>query len=169
MIRLKLLATYGGLWIDATMYLTKDLSDDYFVKPFYSIKNYPVSNFSVSNYRWASFFLGATVDSLYFKHLAYVFEKYLIDKRYIMHYLMIDYFIDLLYRNDEYLKALIDSIPITNEHMHTLRENFNKPYNLQEWREWTSNTTIFKLTYKGELRYRDASYREAFFGFITSK
>lgn len=39
-----------------------------------------------------------------------------------MHYRMIDYFIDLLYKNDESLRTIIDAISITNEHMRVLRK-----------------------------------------------
>ena len=35
LFRLKLLADYGGLWIDATIYLIKDLEDIYFNKQFF--------------------------------------------------------------------------------------------------------------------------------------
>ena len=169
LIRLKLLAVYGGLWIDATIYLTEDLKDDYFNKQFFSIKNYPISNFSVSDYKWCSFFLGATKESPYFKQLSIAFEKYLHDKKYIMNYLMIDYFIDILYQNDDTFRLLIDAVPITNEHMHTLRENFNKPHNSNIWKKWLSDTCIFKLTYKGNLQCVDDNNRTTFFGFIMSK
>ena len=81
---------------------------------------------------------------------------------------MIDYFIDLLYKNDESLRAIIDSIPATNEYMHTLREKFNKPYNVSEWQDITSNTSIFKLTYKGEQRCDDEFGNKTFYGFIMS-
>lgn len=81
LIRFKLLAAYDEVWVDATIYLTKDLDDTYFNKPvFFLNKELSALRFFCNIHKWASFFLGATVDSPYFKHLAYVFEKYLIDK-----------------------------------------------------------------------------------------
>ena len=45
LIRLKLLAVYGGVWIDATIYLTEDLNDDYFNKQFFFDKELPYIQF----------------------------------------------------------------------------------------------------------------------------
>lgn len=52
--------------------------------------------------------------------------------------------------------------------MHILRENFNKQYNVSEWKEWVSDTGIFKLTYKGDLQSVNKYNRTMFFGFVMS-
>lgn len=168
LIRFKLLAKYGGLWLDATILLTGDVEEEMFNHSFYSIKNPPVSNFSVTEYKWAGFILGTIKNANYFKRLAFAFETYLKNEKVILHYLMVDYFIDLMYKNDESFKTEIDSIDVSNVDMHTLRESFNEPFDKQKWDKIMGTTHIFKLTYKGKPKEFDEYNHMTFYGYLMS-
>lgn len=61
LVRFKLLAKYGGLWLDSTVYLTKNIDERYFHQLF-SVKTLPIDNDSVSEYRWCTFVLGGVIN-----------------------------------------------------------------------------------------------------------
>lgn len=58
-IRIRLLATYGGLWLDSTVFVSKKIPENIFDLPFFSPKSREESTYAdPSNRRWVPFILG---------------------------------------------------------------------------------------------------------------
>lgn len=77
-----------------------------------------------------------------------MFRMYFSKEKRNVDYLMIDYFFDLLYREDPEMAAMVDGIPESNPEMHTLRGIMNEPYDPDRKAFLVEHTSIFKLTYK---------------------
>ena len=150
-VRCALLARYGGVWLDSTILLTESLDERWFSRPFTSVRQQNSENASVSRYRWASFCLGAVPNSPFFASVERMFLRYFEKKRRNVDYLMIDYFFDLLYREDPGVAAMIDEIPVSNPDMHILRDLMDKPYDASLMSDMLARTGMFKLTYKMDL------------------
>lgn len=166
LVRFKLLAKYGGLWLDSTIYLTKDIDEGYFHQLF-SVKTLPIDNDSVSEYRWCTFVLGGgnQFKNIY-SQLSRMLERYMMENDVFIDYLLIDYFIDILYKDTSIVKAIIDGIPYSQPYMHNLRLFFKEPFDENKWHEMLDINTIYKLTYKGSPTEYDKSGNLTFYGKI---
>lgn len=151
-VRCALLARYGGVWLDSTVLLTKPLDGEWFSRPFMSVRQDNPDNDSVSRYRWATFCLGSVPGSSFFGAVETLFRRYFARKDRNADYLMIDYFFDLLYRENAGAAALVDRVPVSNPDLHTLRGMLNEPYDPAGMAALTENTSLFKLTYKMDLQ-----------------
>lgn len=166
LVRLKLLEQYGGLWLDSTILLTANINEDFFQK-FFSVKIRPVDNDSVSEYRWCSFVLGGGKNIRYiYSQLSCMLERYMLENDLFIDYLLIDYFLNILYRQDKSVKETIDTMPFTNPNLHKLRLLFENEFDETIWKTIVSNTNIFKLTYKGVHSRYTKSGIPTFYGHI---
>lgn len=77
-------------------------------------------------------------------------ERYMLENDVFIDYLLIDYFLDMLYKENSQVKKLIDSSPYTNPNLHKLRLSFDCEFEESHWKSLLSDTEIFKLTYKGK-------------------
>lgn len=168
LVRLKLLSRYGGLWLDSTMLLTSPI-DERFFDGFFSVKIKPIENDSVSEYRWCSFILGGGKKvSFIYSQLAKMLERYMLENEVFIDYLLIDYFLDMMYRDNRLVKELIDTMPYTNPALHELRLAFDREFNEREWNSMLSGTSIFKLTYKGLHVTHTNNGTPTFYGYILA-
>lgn len=147
-LRVNLLLKYGGIWADATIFLTKGFEDDILNYDFYSIKSYKENTDNVSEYRWTTYFLCAKPDNELLNFLKDLFNAYYKDNDYVIDYFMTDYFIDIAYNNIKYIKKMIDSIPINNTHSEELIKVINNKYDEKYFKKITMDTYINKLNYK---------------------
>ena len=159
-LRVNLLAQQGGLWLDATMLVTKDLPQEIFEMPFFSVKTENQGYF-VSQCRWAVFCLGAAKGNPLFVQLASLFEQYLTTTDLFVDYFMFDNFIDMLYRRYPMIREQIDALPMNNPRVHDMAPLLCSHVSDKELEELTKNTYLFKLSYKNytpELLMEETDY-----------
>jgi len=143
-LRMNLLAQRGGLWMDATMLVTKPISDEIFSYPFYSVKTANEGYF-VSQCRWAVFMLACKPGNIILTKVSKAFERYLLATDVFADYFMFDHFIDLLYKTDAEVKEMIDNIPYNNPCVHRLGGKLCDKYDPQQYESMTCETSFFKL------------------------
>lgn len=81
-------------------------------------------------------------------------------------YLLIDYLLDILYRDNRLATEVIDGMPYTNPNMHQLRLHFDDEFNEDKFQKMLSDTGIFKLTYKGKHAKYSSNRTPTFYGFV---
>ena len=144
-VRNALLAEYGGIWLDATLYLTEDLKGWNY--PFYTIKqNRPADHVFVSEYRWTSFFLCGVKGNQLNSFVRDVFCSYIQKEQSLIDYLLLDYIIALGYETIPAIKSLIDNVPYSTPNLHYMQ--LDKPVDVDRLNEVCKDTFVFKLTYK---------------------
>lgn len=146
-LRVELLAQQGGLWLDATMLVTRDLPQEIFDIPFFSVKT-ESRRYFVSQCRWAVFCLGAAKGNPLFIQLASLFEQYLTTTDLFVDYFMFDNFIDMLYRRYPLIRKQIDALPMNNPRVHDMAPLLCSHVSDEDFEELTRNTYLFKLNYK---------------------
>lgn len=150
-IRLNLLSEYGGLWVDATFYVTDFLPSYKQYGEFYSIKTKAKDNLCVSQYRWFVSLMYVSPDSEWIRHIRNMFCFNWTHYLYPVDYLLIDYLFEYEQSHNSILSTLIANNPYNNEDVLSLQKNFNESFDSNEWNLWINTTNYFKLTYKGEL------------------
>lgn len=146
-IRFRLLAHYGGGWMDSTILLTQELPQQIFQSSTYCIK-YPRKDQFVFKGRWSIFFWIANNRKLpqYIYH--YLIKYYEIEDR-VIDYFLTDYLIDIAYREIPEFREEIDNIPLNNPCSTQLKVLMDKPFNKAIFDALTTDTWAFKLSYKG--------------------
>lgn len=148
-IRFSLLAKYGGLWLDATMFCASPLREDWFRFPFFTCKSPTMPCRYISKYRWTTFCIGGWADNLFFKFVSTALLVYWENHSYAIDYLFLDYIINTAYNNVKSIKKLIDDAPINNTHRDDLQAAMNAALPAKLFHDIIqSDTVLYKLSWR---------------------
>lgn len=149
-IRVSLLKKYGGIWMDATLFMTHPFDNELYTNSWYSLKNdEEVNPLYISNLRWTLYFLCASEKSIVIDaiHRLMIENVNKIDGN--VDYFTLDYLIEIAYRNNSCVKKIIDGVPNNNRLGHNyLADNLHKDYDEIMWKKETTDKYLFKLSYK---------------------
>ena len=146
-LRCRLLADYGGVWLDATIYLTDKLNT--WNLPFFTIKqDCPDDGTYVSAYRWTSFCMGGCKGNVLFRFLSDMFDEFHKREKGMIDYYLIDYVIAVGYNTVPAIKQLIDGVPCSNPDLYYMSLNMGRPVDEARLAEVCRHTSIFKLGYR---------------------
>lgn len=149
-LRMCLLSQYGGIWIDATIFVPGKLPEKIFQYQFYTCKRKPQKSGYVSNYMWTSFLNGCQKNCIVQKAVNDLFLAYWEKYDYLIDYLLVDYFMMLVYRNLPKAKDLIDSVPFNNLLVEELQNRMSMSFNKEDYDNllYNSDTYLFKLSWR---------------------
>ena len=160
-IRCYLLWKYGGIWIDAALFVTKEV--DYKGTTFSSPKMAYDSKQSI-NLKWTVGCLASGKDFILFefayKFLLAYWKKY---NRPIV-YLLLDHVFELAYQNSDEIKTVIDNVPLNNEGLHWSRYHFNDKCDFQVYEELIKNNQFLSLTWRLHYRTYDENGQLTYYG-----
>ena len=147
-LRVSLLAKYGGTWVDATIYMQEEFDSSLLLQNYYTIKTGGIEDYSpnISNNRWKGFFLSGN-SSLFSFTRDFFFEYY---SRYdiAVDYLLIDYIFDIAYKYDEKIKNQMLELEKSNPNLFWLESHLGDKFDQKVWDNITETTKVFKTTYK---------------------
>lgn len=146
-LRMNLLYKYGGLWLDATMFLTKEIPNDIFDRLLYSQKGEKFG-FFVSECMWSGFFIGGNRNGLLFEYMKDMFAAYWGCEKILIDYYLIDYLIKIGYEEILEIRKCIDDIPCNNPHIYSLEALLNQKYDEEVFSRLNDDTSFYKLSRK---------------------
>lgn len=153
-IRFSFLYQYGGIWMDATLFVSPYATVEMFEGDFFTLNHPPIGTNqmerTVGDFKWAGFFLAGKKGKPYFKHIRDLYIYYVRKYPVFIHYLMMDYFILSEYESNHEFKELVDRLPILApaERVWFLRDHAHDLFDEKEWEEMLKTTPILKTTYK---------------------
>ena len=153
-IRFSLLYQYGGIWMDATLFVSPYATLEMFDGDFFTLNHPPIHTDkierAIGDFKWAGFFLAGKKGKPYFKHIRDLYLYYVRKYPVFIHYLMMDYFILSEYKCNPYFESLVDRLPILApaERVWFLRDHAHDLFDEKEWEEVLKTTPIMKTTYK---------------------
>ena len=153
-VRFSLLYQYGGIWMDATLFVSPYATLEMFEEEFFSLNHPPLDTNkmerTICDYKWSGYFLAGQKKGPHFKHIRDIYIYYIRKYPLFLHYLMMDYFILSEYDSNPEFKTLVDGLPILApaERVLFLREYADKLFDENEWEEVLQTTPIMKTTYK---------------------
>lgn len=169
-IRIMLLAKYGGLWIDASVLITGDITDET-QRPFYTIKQRVKHSIHyVSDYRWTVSLIGCSESSgkYMFSCLKTLFDCYLRKRTFFIDFFLFDYLIAAMYEELPAIKELIDNNRENCESFYLLSENLNKKYEEKVMQDIREQGKFHKTSWKQELHETTADNEQTFYGYIKN-
>ena len=162
LLRLTLLSSYGGFWMDATLYLTSDLPQE--MPSFFTLKQMPIDETYVSNYKWSGYCMGGDVNNpLFSKSYLLLLLLYWKEHDKLVNYFILDYVYDLLYQSNDAIRDMVDSNPYNNPDVNYLYSHLNLPYNESEWEKVCKQTYIHKLSWKEEYK-KQVDNQDTYYG-----
>lgn len=158
-IRYYLLSNYGGLWVDSTMLMVKDIPGNVWTDSFFTIRNVKNISDNVSSSRWNIQFLSSTQAHYHiFETMRLLWEQYWEKFDANIDYFMTDYLLAFAYENDSDIRAAIDNVSPSNENLYALGYALNKPFDKDEWKRMKEGQDMFKLSYKVKDKGRADSF-----------
>ncbi|MDR0375799.1 MAG: capsular polysaccharide synthesis protein [Treponema sp.] len=165
-LRASLLYTYGGLWLDSTIFTTKPLPKFAPETELYSLRRLNDSNY-ISRSRWTAFLFYANKNNLLFEYLMTIFFEYWKTNNKMIDYFLIDDSIAIACNEIANVNRMIENIPYSNRYVHWLCANLNNEFNAKDYNELTGDTCFHKLSYKDRYR-RIVDGKLTYYGYIAS-
>ncbi len=147
-IRMLLLYKYGGIWMDATVYLT-----DYL--PVESISSFNLytyhlpSNDYGSNTSWTIWFIAGKPGELLFRFIAESIAWYFKYNNASLFYLQPDYTISIACEKYPAICNKFDKVPIRSGNPSSLRRNLENQFDRKSYMRICKETSIHKLSWYG--------------------
>ena len=150
-IRIRLLKEYGGFWLDSSIALMdlEYLSNIARHFPFFSNKFYDYDKvLNISEGMYSTYFWGTFRNNPFFDFVDKMMTSFVIKHKGVIDYTQFDYSIMAGYRNIDFIKKMIDSIPFNNQNSWWLNDKLFNEFDSSLWNEITKETYFFKLSAK---------------------
>ncbi len=146
-VRNSLLAKYGGLWLDATVYTSGKIPEITKQCTFFSPHD------KSNNTYWVSYAMGSNkINSVIFSFVRDILIAVCIKENIWPEYLLQDHIIDFAHKNIPSAKLSIDETPENNTRRFVLFALMNKPYDNEIYKDLIKDNFIFKLSYKANYK-----------------
>ena len=167
-LRMNLLSKKGGIWIDATIYLTDDLTVE--IDKGYSIFTRKSKNKTkyISNGMWSSYFIATSKNNLLSTACYDILCNYWKNHDFMIEYLLLDYIIFLLYTEIGDINKQINYIPYNNEGIHNLECVLGNDFSIEEYDDICEASYIHKLNWKNKYPIQNKNKKLTYYGYILS-
>ena len=165
-VRMALLYEHGGIWLDATCFLSAPLSipqNALFVSTRTKILE-KVPNKG----KWNIYYLGAAKHNVLFGYMRDMLSGYWKKNDFVIDYFFTDYCISLAYESFPYIRKMIDELPALSSDYdpHSIYFLLNRPYDQNRALAICSEVNLHKLTWKGVLNEYTDNNELTFYGWI---
>lgn len=152
-LRSELLYRYGGLWIDATIFVTRDLPADFWDQDFFSLAfHYSIFGYDIPRSRWTPSLWYMKSGNPLARFLLEAFWHYWEIEDELIHYFLLDHFIAIAYEEFPEIKTMIDSCVVSPATIYDLQLQVNQQYSATKWKSIEDASIFYKLnrrnTYK---------------------
>ncbi len=148
-LRLMLLAKYGGVWLDSTFFCTNDQIKKYFEYPLWSIKRPDYFHASVAAGYFANYSLGCDGNHRWiFQTILDFVLEYWENNDIMIDYLFLDYLIVIAQKYDYIIAEEFRKIQPNNPECDELYKIMGQPFDEEKWQKMKFNTCLFKLSWK---------------------
>lgn len=149
LLRSILLYLYGGLWFDATCYVSAPIPEYVLECPFFMFKTDLLYDINRSCLKSSSWFIKADKGSYILEQVINMLLFYWQKNQHLRDYYLYHICISALVDCDPIAKKSWDEVPyICNMNPHVMLYSFDKPYSPNRWEICINSCFIHKLTYK---------------------
>ena len=155
-LRFSLLSSYGGIWIDSTVFTFDNEKAFNFEKYcLYTLRTEFNPNYDIAKGKWVSYFFAVSGSGKIFaQYMVEFFLEYWKNNTMLIDYLLVDCAIALAYENIPWVKNMIESVPPNNQGVYNLFEHMNDLFSellLNKLAENVFNKLSYKTEYKSEI------------------
>ena len=166
-LRMSLISEHGGLWLDATIFVSRKIPEYCFDRPYFSI-HYGTSTSKIAMGKWTGFCQAGQKNSLIHSFCRDIFFSYWKKYNKLIDYFLIDYVMLAGYNNIYGFKKLIDELPFNNQGIKELDKHFNDEHSEELLDNILSESTFFKLNWKRNYK-KETNGRKTLYGYFLEK
>lgn len=156
-IRCLLLIQYGGLWMDASIYVSSPIDEKLFQETWSTLgqdnENY------IGKGKWSTFFMGTLRGSELMKKVYEMHICYWMQKKYYVNYLMFDHMIDLCCKRNPQFQAMIDHVQTGNKKCLDVNRYRDEWISAEDWKKFLEHQHFHKLSWRWWGREKDAEWQ----------
>ncbi|QJQ94005.1 MULTISPECIES: capsular polysaccharide synthesis protein [Halomonadaceae] len=149
-LRVMLLAEHGGVWLDATIFVSRKIDDEVFNHNFYSKKRYLGDKGKFDYAKWSTYFLAGAKGNILFSFLRDCYFLHWEKENRQIDYFLFDYTILIAYESIPRIREMIDNVPYNNPESLTLQKMLDQKYDENLFTEIQQETYLHKLSWKKE-------------------
>lgn len=162
--RMALLFKYGGLWIDASIFVTKEIDKSIFDYPLFTVRNPGEDMVNISDWDWTVGVIGGWKGNTIFYVVQELLNRYWEEYDFLLDYFLFDYMIKLVFENCSMIKEQIMQITPNNEKFYFWQQNANSPFDEELYnKELNSSTWLYKLSWKGNYALKTEEGEDTFY------
>lgn len=168
-IRTLIIGQGGGIWIDATVFLTPDWDRDIIGKSFYSGRRtsaYANSGRSITKGQWTSYFIASVKGNplITFLHDG-LLECYKREGK-IEEYYTMDYLFAIGLKKSSIIRRIISEVPMINANLFGLEAMMQIRFEKEELEAFMSSAPFFKLDHRKDFSRIDDNGKQTVFGHL---
>ena len=163
-LRMALISKHGGLWLDATIFVSRNIPENCFALPYFSI-HYETSTSKITKGKWTGFCQAGQKNSIIHSFCRDIFFSYWKKYNKLIDYFFIDYVMLAGYNNIPEFKKLVDSLPLNNQGIKELDKHFNDEYSKEFLDNILSESTFFKLNWKRDYK-KETNGKKTLYGYF---
>lgn len=165
-IRFSLLKLTGGIWVDASMYFTKDINPNLFERNLFSMKNKSSKRGDITSI-WEVFFIGGEKNHPLFCFLEDALLSYWKNEDDIITYLLTEHFIYILYENNKKIADELNNCDSFYYATDYFQNKMNYEFSKLEFEKEIANEPYFKLSYKGSFSKVTKNLKQTLYGYLV--
>lgn len=168
-LRFALLEKYGGYWLDATVFFTDSIPEEYFSGQFYCQRmaaDPEKVRREACRGNWCGFSMAGPRNSTVFRYMNAAFSHWWARYDTIIDYVLIDYLLWTGYRQVPAIRRMIDAVSDNNEDIFEMYQVLNQPYSAELYARVTRRNVMHKLTYKMDLARNTPAGEQTLYGYL---
>lgn len=165
-LRACLIYKYGGLWLDATMYVSQDIPDKWYEYNFFTLHTKEQKTAFVSNNRLHCYVFGGKKGSSFAKYVKDALERYWFENDILIDYYYLDYSIMLAYYLNSEIRKTMDSLPYTSESLYEMIAAVNEPLDEDLMERLFSENIVSKMNWRVKTKAVDGRGRPTNYSYI---
>lgn len=166
-IRVSLLEKFGGLWMDATLFCTDTIPEEYFDMLFFTLKSPWQESRYLSHFQWTTFCLGGWKGNVWYSFMREALEMYWEKAEYAIDYLFFDALIFVAKKNIPAVAHLMENVPENTPHRDDLQAAMNQMLPATAfWSIIQEDTTIYKLSWREEYSAKTKSGEKSIYQYF---
>lgn len=148
-LRVCLLERYGGIWLDATIFCSQAIPEEYFERPFFTCRSEVKKGYYISDFQWTTFCLAGWKHNVFYRFIKDAFECYWHTKDTAIDYLFFDNIIYIAKEATPAIRILMENVPQNNLQRDDLQAALNAALPAENfWDIVQSNTVFYKLSWR---------------------
>ena len=170
-LRFALLERYGGYWLDATVFFTEDIPEEYFTRNFYCQRmtnNEKSVRREACKCNWCGFSMKGEKGNIVFRYMVDAFSEWYKKYDSIIDYVLIDYMLMTGFRHIPAITEIINSVENNNEDIFEMYGHLNEPYSDELLATFTKRNVMHKLTYKMDLKKTTDDGQLTLYGYLLN-
>lgn len=147
-LRFKLLADRGGLYLDATLMLIRPFPEEIFRKPYYTLRHEQGADWLIGGGRWTCGVQAAAKGNPMMKYLYEMHRLYWSGHRACIGYAMLDSMITLGCERIPEMNAMMEQVAPNNRGTFDLMEHIAEPFDEELYTKIVAENYLLRFTYK---------------------